>query len=176
MGVAGLGLPPWGTSVPLLGCLGIIFRWHCLQFGSHQCQDSFGGHPGQGSLKDTCCNHLKHVLFQQNKGTPPFTRQCAGVFHVRIPVGPHALPLAPAWKPFPAGSAGGAGPSGLGLKNVWRLLPLTNQAIMLTPYQSTPWLINGGVWLWVKCGIYQTTFGGNTPPMNKLGLINGEST
>ena len=33
----------------------------------------------QGSLKDTCCNHLKHGFFHQNTGTPPFTRQCSGV-------------------------------------------------------------------------------------------------
>ena len=25
--------------------------------------------------------HLKHVVFHQTKGKPPFTRQCSGVFH-----------------------------------------------------------------------------------------------
>ena len=34
----------------------------------------------QGSLKDTFCNHLKHGFFHQNKGTPPLTRQCSGVY------------------------------------------------------------------------------------------------
>ena len=35
----------------------------------------------QGSLKDACCNHLKHgfFFFYQHKGTPPSTRQCSGV-------------------------------------------------------------------------------------------------
>ena len=32
---------------------------------------------GRGSLKDTF-GHLKHGFFQQNKGKPPFTRQCSG--------------------------------------------------------------------------------------------------
>ena len=36
----------------------------------------------QGSSKDTCCTFETW----QNKGKPPFTRQCSGVFHVRIPV------------------------------------------------------------------------------------------
>ena len=35
----------------------------------------------QGSLKDTFCNHLKHVAVSTPKcsGKPPFTRQCSGV-------------------------------------------------------------------------------------------------
>ena len=37
-----------------------------------------------GSLKDTFAQ-LKHGFFHQDKGKPPCTRQCSGVFHVRIP-------------------------------------------------------------------------------------------
>ena len=40
----------------------------------------FVDYPKQGSLKDTCCNHLKHGVFHQNKGTPPCTRPCSGVY------------------------------------------------------------------------------------------------
>ncbi len=33
----------------------------------------------QGSLKDTFCPFEAWLFFHQNKGTPPFTRQCSGV-------------------------------------------------------------------------------------------------
>ena len=40
----------------------------------------------QVSLKYTFCNHLNRGFFHQNTGKPPFTRQCSGVYCIRIPV------------------------------------------------------------------------------------------
>ena len=61
----------WDSSQPVSGSL---FRPLCCFL--------WWGEPFQhqhGSLKYTCCNHLKHSCFHQNKGKPQFTRQCSGV-------------------------------------------------------------------------------------------------
>ena len=44
------------------------------------CQEISGG-----SLKNIFLAPLKHGFVHQNKGKPRYTRQCSGVFHVRIP-------------------------------------------------------------------------------------------
>ena len=43
---------------------------------------------------------MKHGFFHPNKGKQPFTRQCSGVFHVRIPVCPATFSCSPARVPY----------------------------------------------------------------------------
>ena len=99
LGSAGFCIPnSVGKRLGLLHWHSVGFLGWCADFG-HQCpfrpnapkamrhqaeQKAALSHRildhWQGSLKDTFCNHLKHVVFQhKNKGKPPFTRQCSGV-------------------------------------------------------------------------------------------------
>ena len=53
--------------------------WVTAIYQTFVLRSGFGTHLRQGSLKDTLCNQLKHGFCHQNKGTPPFARQCSGV-------------------------------------------------------------------------------------------------
>ena len=63
----------------------MVLKWCEMDFGHPQYyfqRSSLGQDvlaTSQGPLKDLHFAHLKHGFFHQNKGKPPFTRQCSGV-------------------------------------------------------------------------------------------------